>query len=84
MGIAWAQETRYVRIATGPVESVLLRAGYAPHGEAAGWRIPIGGGAREAASINRTLVEAGCGVSELSIRRGTLESFYLHSQRKAA
>ncbi|MGN6423096.1 MAG: ABC transporter ATP-binding protein [Asticcacaulis sp.] len=66
----------------GPVDSVLRQAGYAPQDEDASWRIALTGGPEQAASINRRLVEAGCDISEISIRRATLESFYLRNQGK--
>lgn len=62
-------------------EAVMIAAGYAPIAERDGWRVRLTGGDAEAAALNRRLIEAGCEVIELTLRRGTLESLYLQVQQ---
>ncbi len=60
---------------------VLIAAGYVPIPERDAWRVRLTGGDTEAAALNRRLIEAGCEVVELTLRRGTLESLYLQVQQ---
>ena len=62
-------------------KAVMDAAGYAPVAERDTWRVRLTGGDTEAAALNRRLIEAGCEVIELTLRRGTLESLYLQVQQ---
>jgi len=62
-------------------EAIMIAAGYTPVAERDGWRVSLAGGDAEAAALNRRLIEAGCEVIELTLRRGTLESLYLQAQK---
>ena len=63
---------------------VLAEAGYSPRVEADGLVIAVTGGEAEAAAVNRRLVEAGCAVSRLSVRRPDLETLYMRVRGEAS
>ena len=60
---------------------VLAAAGHASVRTPDGLSVAVTGGDREAARLNRRLVEAGCDVAELSLRRPDLEALYMRVQQ---
>ena len=61
--------------------AVLTADGHAPKPDGDGLMMAVTGGDREAAAINRRLVEAGLDVRELSPRAPTLEALYHEAQQ---